>query len=476
MHFHNRSQSSRLPRAVVWTLVAATAGCTTLNSRPKSPRAEVRSLSPTTKESSRPIEVDVLENQVMRFADTYVATMSQAVDDFIALPSISPIARTTAVRWKLSQATVAYVNATGPNPVLNVLDMVVFATASRLVMENELDRVLGQDAVPLLETHRRLEASAWAAVSRVLKPELREDLKAKIEKWHADNPNQRYVAATRLQELAAALGAQRQTMTGGANNVFRMLYLDPLAGLDPTAAAIQETRRLAERAMYYTQRMPSLLNWQVQLLTHELSGQPETRQLLADVERISRSVESFGKVADQLPQLLNDQREAAIRQLFDELADQEKKFRELAAEMRQTLQAGTEAATAVNASVESLDAFVRSVKPPAITNAGATAGSVARRPFDVTEYTEAAAEFGATAQQINTLVATLNETTPQLERLVERTGAQSRELVNYAFYRALWLLTLAVVGTILIIVVHRRLASRDFKRPTSSSQPGRHLL
>ena len=60
-----------------------------------------------------------------------------------------------------------------------------------------------------------------------------------------------------------------------------MLFLNPLAGLDPTAMAIQETRQLAERAMYYSQRMPTLLNWQVQLLSLQLAGQPEIREILS---------------------------------------------------------------------------------------------------------------------------------------------------------------------------------------------------
>src|SRR5208283_2461220 len=110
-----------------------------------------------------------------------------------------------------------------------------------------------------------------------------------IQDWRRRNPDQRYVATTRLRELAIAVGQMPKAVTTAPNSIFSLLYLDPLAGLDPTAAAIQETRQLAERAMYYSQRMPMLLNWQVQLLSLQLAAQPESKQLLADANRLTRS-------------------------------------------------------------------------------------------------------------------------------------------------------------------------------------------
>ena len=50
----------------------------------------------------------------------------------------SPDARIDALRWKLGQATAAWVDASGVNPVLNMLDLVVLATMSRMVVEQEM--------------------------------------------------------------------------------------------------------------------------------------------------------------------------------------------------------------------------------------------------------------------------------------------------------------------------------------------------
>ena len=101
-----------MPLRIFLLVLLLTSGCSTFRSHPSSTRADVKSLEPTAKEANKPVQLDVLENSVMRYADAYVAKVAQAVDDFTALPSTTPEAHLTAVRWKLSQGTVAYVNAT----------------------------------------------------------------------------------------------------------------------------------------------------------------------------------------------------------------------------------------------------------------------------------------------------------------------------------------------------------------------------
>src|SRR5204862_277373 len=107
-----------------------------------------------------------------------------------------------------------------------------------------------------------------------------------------------------------------QRASSSPTSVFGLLFLDPMASMDPTTTAIDETRNTAERAMYYTQRMPTLLNWQVELLTYELAVQPETKQLLADSSRFVQSSEAFAKTMEELPKVISREREAAIKQVL----------------------------------------------------------------------------------------------------------------------------------------------------------------
>lgn len=458
---------------ILVVLGLAATSCSVLSPRPSQPRAEAKSLQLVGTDATKPLSLEVLENQVMRFADSYAATVAQAVDELSAQVT-TPEARLTAMRWKLSQATAAYVDATGPSPVLNALDMVVLATLSRMVMEDELDQTFGEMGRPLLEAHRRLETSAWDAVNRLLKPAQQHEFRNLIQEWRQKNPHQRYVGATRLRELATALGKAPQSATGKAASLLGYLSLDPLAGLDPTTAAIQETRQLAERAMYYTQRMPTLLNWQMQLLALQLSAQPEAKQMLADAERITRSAETFAKVAEQLPKLVNDQREAAIKQLLDGVAAErtnllagvaaeEKKFRELLTDTRQTLKAGHEMATSVDAAVKSVDALVRYANQTTPSNTVAMPPGVARKPFDVLDYGEAASRVGVAAKELNLLVTSVNQSTPQVAKLSHEATADAERLLHRAFWLGLLLILFLLIGSVLAGLTYRRIVSRQNK-------------
>ena len=147
--------------------------------------------------------LEVLQGQVTRFADKYALTVAEAADDYVRKVG-SPEARIEAIRWKLGQGTAAWVDASGPSPVLNMLDLTVLAIMSRIVVEEEVSRVLGPEAGPLLEAHRRLETNLWTGVSSLINPEQRQQLLQMIEDWRRRNPGQRYAAITRFRELAAA--------------------------------------------------------------------------------------------------------------------------------------------------------------------------------------------------------------------------------------------------------------------------------
>jgi hypothetical protein len=449
--------------ACVALLTLVCGGCAHLIFPSSQPKAQIASLKAAT---GQPLSMALLEIEVMRFADSYASLEAQAADDFIAKAS-TPEARIAGVKWKLSQATAAYIDASGPNAALNALDLVVLATASRMVVESYGMEVFGEVALPVLETQRRLETNAWAMANQLLKPHQQKELKDMIEAWRRQNPNQRHVDAIRFRELATAVGKAQQVATPPPNSVFSLLFLNPLSGLDPTALAIQETRQLAERAMYYSQRMPTLLNWQIQLLSLELVNQPETKQILSDTERLTRSTEAFARVADQLPQLVNDQREAAINQilaglanertnLLASLATEEQKARALLAETRETLNAGSQMAVSVNTTIQSLDTFVRSVSPA--TNRPTS--STNSKPFNVLDYGAAAGQVGSAARDLGALLTSVNESTPELARLRRETTDDAQRVVDHTFWLGLVLILILLVGALVAGLTYRILAAK----------------
>jgi hypothetical protein len=458
-------------------------GCSMLFKRSPA-TARIQSLQVVTNASGKAVPLEVLQNQVQRMADTYAAIVAQAVDD-LELTEKNSEARIEAMRWKLSQATAAFVDATGPNPALNVLDLVVLATVSRMVMEDEINRYFGPAGESLLETHRRLEAKAWDLASVLIKPAQSRELRDMIDEWRRQNPNQRYVGTTRFRELAAAVGKSPQPAIAAPTSIFSLLFLDPLAGLDPTAIAIEQTREMAERAMYYSQRMPLLLSWQIQLMGLQVAGQPEVKQMLSDADSFSQSTERFAKVADQLPQLVNEQREAAIKQILDGvaaertnllagLAAEEQKARSLLVEARETLNAGNGMAISASQAIKSLDEFVRYVYP---SNAQPATVSSNARPFNVLDYGTAAGQVGLAAKDLNALLASANQTTPELARLSQRTAADATRLVHRLFWLGVVLILVLLAGSVLAGLVYRNLANRlanrsSISRPESRIQTG----
>jgi len=153
--------------------------------------------------------MDVLQLKVMRLADDYVATLAQAADDF-SLQVGTPEGRLTGLKWKLGQATSAYTDASGVNPIINALDMLVLVTIARMVVEDYGVETYGTNALPLLDAHRKFEARAWELANAMLKPAQKLELQNMIQDWRAQHPHQRYIGPIRFIEFATALGRKPQ--------------------------------------------------------------------------------------------------------------------------------------------------------------------------------------------------------------------------------------------------------------------------
>jgi hypothetical protein len=442
-------------------LAAWVTGCSYLRPSGSQPKAQLQSLQISTNREGGSVTIRSLQVEVMRFADNYAAVIAYASDQFSAGAS-SPEARLAAAKWKLEQATAAYIDASGANPVVNSLDMVVLATASRMVMEdNVTEPPFGPLAAPLLELHRTMETNAWALAGSVMKPEQQQELREIIQEWRRNNPRLRSVAGLRFREFIGALAKTGQRSSSSPTSLFGLLFLDPMASMDPTTAAIEETRNTAERAMYYTQRMPTLLNWQLELLTYELAVQPETKQLLTNSARFVQSTEVFAKTAEELPKVISREREAAIKQVLEGLVPEEKKAREiladaraLASETRETLKAGNATADSLNATIKTLDEFVRSVTP---TNRD----SSTNRPFDVLDYATTARDVGNAAKDVNALLLSVEKNSARLAEVRQQTAADAKAVVDHAFRRALMLL-LGLVGAVLFAALIYRVAANRF--------------
>ena len=176
--------------------------------------------------------------------------------------------------------------------------------------------------------------------------------------------------------------------------------------------------------------MPNLLRWQAELLTYQIGDQPDAKQLLADASRASESMAQIGKTADALPALVNEQRTAAIDQFFAGVSSEreailsgmqahEPEFRDLLAQTRETLQAGTGMSDSLNATIKSLDAFIRTVSPPPPAE---VLPAVPAHPFNVLDYGKTAGEVGAMSRDLLALIRTAGQSAPDLAKVSQQAG------------------------------------------------------
>lgn len=426
-------------------------------------------------------QLAILQNEVMREADNYAAVVAQASDDLAAKVG-TPEAKMDLLQWKLQQARSAYLDATGENPSLSAVDMAVLSSLSARVVEDYwVGEKYGDAAQPLLEVQRKLEKDAWLVLNSVLTAPQQGELRQLLDEWVQKNPHLRSVAAIRLRDFAAILG--KRALPGQSsrrNSLLDMLSVDPFAGLDPAVVEITQTRLLIERVTYFLERAPMLLSWQVELTTYQIAAQPAMQQTLSNVTSLSQSAAVFANTAQQLPALVNDQRQAAISQFFagvsversnilESLNSQEAKLRELLPEVRQTLATAGSMANSLDGTIKSLDTFVRYVSPPD-TNPPSASPSTNSQPFNVLDYGKAASQIGGMARDLNVLLASANQSATQLAILSEQATGKAERVVDRAFRHGLILVAFLLVGSVFAGLAYRALA-RKFVGQRSEAPP-----
>ncbi|WP_374510139.1 hypothetical protein [Niveibacterium sp.] len=398
-----------------------------------------------------------MQQRVMRYADGYmdgVALAVRAVEEH----ALDTHSRRLLNDFQVKQSTAAVQIASGPNARINALDMLILATLTRHAVEQRLPPILGKSASPVVDAFGKLETNAWVLVD-FLSPAQRDDLRDKLEAWKKTANSLDSVAFNRLADFARASG-QLTASDGVDDSIYGMIGFDPFAGLSPAVKEIEQSRLLAERAIYYAQRSPMLLDLQTRSLSSALADMPESRTMLATSTRVGDAAAKMAETAALMPGTLSSEREAAIRQMFAALQQQQGTMTAMLIELRQSLEAGRAASDSVHGVVQSTDALLARLKvgeppPPNAPPPG--------RPFNITEYTAAAAALGDTAQQIQSLVLLLEKDTPAAMKLAESARAQGEVLIDHLFKRLIQAFGVLFLG-VLVIVVASRWISGHFQR------------
>jgi hypothetical protein len=393
----------------------------------------------------------------MRFADEYVGSIIEPIRHFQASTD-NAADRLAAQNWMLSQATAAYTIASGPSPVVNEVDMVVLATLSRMVIEDAWDSErFGERAAPLRDAYRRLQPLALDLVKSELPADQIAELQHVIIEWRAKNPHVTAITSVHFRDVANSITRPTAGGIDSLSGIFTALGLDPFSSLDPAVREIAQTRELAERTIYYAQRVPNLLDMQVERLTYELATMPEMTHLLANADRVAGAASTTGRVVGELPSLLTREREAAIRQLMEAVTTETAHTRELVTELRAALEAGTETSTSLNTTIRSFDRLMAKFEQPNPEGAGPQTPG---RSFDIREYTAAAAEITRTANELQVLVAGVGRGSPALMQAADRATVTLQIVVDHAYWRLVQLIGLLLLGGLSAALAYRSIARR----------------
>lgn len=425
----------------------------------RAPQKVVKEVVPA-KRSSQPDPLD-LQLQLQRYADDFLTKYGQALDDYAQRVGTEPT-RVEALQLKLVSSSSVVSIVSGPNPIVNLLDLVSVAVLTRMSIEEYWLRTPNGPAFqPWLEVSEGLETNAWLLAGRILTPAQIEELRQSISQWHARNPETRNSFFARPQSLAAQMTSADENKKGALSGLISLVSLDPMAGLDPAVREVTRTRLFAERALFTMQRMPFLLRWQTELLAHQLITQPElhlaltnTTRLSDSAERLSRAAESASQTAAQLPDRLSNER----KEILAALDLQQGKLKELAAQVNQTLESGEKMSASLNTTITTFDALMKRFGVgESSTNAAPGTNSP---PFNILDYGQVAQQIGAMSKDLNLLITSVNQSMPQVERLGQTATGDAQKLLDHGFRLALILIAVLLLGSILAGVAYRFLANK----------------
>jgi hypothetical protein len=385
-----------------------------------------------------------VQESLLRFADEYSMRMVGGVDNLRR--GTDALSRAEVLQLKIAIGSETWSIASGPNAVADLIDMTVFVTVMRMTLEDFWQpKVFGKSALPMLAYSRSAEGDIWKLAGKVLKPEQQRDLRESIAAWHHQNSLRESVVALRSLDFTSRVEALEQNEVSKPGSVFSLLNVDPLAGLEPAVREVAQTRMFGERVLFVTQKMPTLLRWQTELLSVNAVEMPAVQQLISNSTQLSGSVERFAYVAEQLPKQLSTEREEIVKAL----QTQEKDIASL-------LGQGTQFSASLNTTFTTFDALMKrfgagepkSGEPP-------PANAV---PFRIQDYTQSAAQIEATAERLTEFLGMLDRTmsssnlaqfSAQVDPVMQQAQAGGKEVVDYAFWKGILLVVIVLVAALI---------------------------
>lgn len=409
---------------------------------------------------SKPVDTVALQNDLLQFADTFITSVSQALEH-LKKPDGSAINRFDQVRLKSRLTTDMIALVSGSNQLGNLVEALVYVESLRISIESTwLPSANNINELPLLTVLRQRQDNLEEIAHDVLTPTRMAQLQAAIEDWRKNRSSTDFDLGTFASfSLVNEVIAHTESKSAqSSNNVFALLDLDPLAGLDPAARELTETRLFGERALFLGKRMPQLMEYQMELLTMRTSEAPEVQTMVANTTQFATAAERLSQTFALLPGLIRTEREQWIRDFHSE---------------RQGLLELTQQAEKVtNGSARTAESAERAIQSfnRALELINGQPKRPVSRPFDIRDYTDAASRIDGMSQRITTLLLELQKSVDGLDAkkfadltdiVTAQTQQRTEAMVEYTYNKGLRFVLLAClmasISFLLTALVYRRL-------------------
>jgi hypothetical protein len=241
-----------------------------------------------------------LEADVQRFASQFMESMAEGAEPLLSKED--PEKRQLVLRQVLVYETSTLEIATGPTPEINLLDMIVFVSLSRAVLERYwVPEVWGEKGQRLLSSFATAEDDLTRVSLKVLSESQNQEVKELVQQWLRENPDRVRVESVRFLDFSVIAGKVSQERARETRGLF--------GSVKAATAAADQALLLVERAMFLANRLPFLIRLQTRLGASELTSDALSR--LGEVERLVKGFPDVYPLTEKLVDLAQNSRSAA---------------------------------------------------------------------------------------------------------------------------------------------------------------------
>ncbi len=415
-----------------------------------------------------------LQSDIMRYILSYQGFMGQAFDELLQHETEAR-QRVLLQENKLANQIGITNIALRPYAEVNLLDVIVFVTLTRIVIEDHwVPKVFGMERGKLLiEEARRQETQAWVLARTYLKPEERKDLSALITRWRKKHQGIFYIEGVRFSDFADKFADSALARKGEGSFLF--------PSVSEATAEIEQARDMGERFLFYAQTLPFTTRETLRLLFYDLLNEPEVRSAIENSKTITAAIKQFNDIVEAMPVRVGEQLATERNALLSALDKREGTLKALLARTEQSIKEAQTLMTQTERSIKETQALVKEGQALASMVDGTTdkfLKLMARGDKDsdgVAEMQKTLQLASNTVRETDGMLATverlldsphLSGDGPLILKVIKTAGDEVNEVSDHVFVIVAGLILFAAFVAVAGTLFYRYLASRFPPKPT----------